>query len=84
MSDRNTAELYAKWLVTLAREPTDEHKQMAREMWLFGQRYDFCGQDMGVDAAKAEIALGIAINDTDDGGNDLGCVAWLFEDYTEE
>lgn len=58
MSDHTSAGIFAKLFTLLAKNPTDEHKEIARKMWPERNEYDFSDYQMGCD--KALIALGLA------------------------
>lgn len=58
MADRTSAGLFAKIFELLAKNPTDEHRAMAREIWSFTGEYDFSPYQMSADDSL--IALGLA------------------------
>ena len=58
MADRTSAGLFCKLFQLLAKNPTDEHKAMAREIYDFTGEYDFCDYQMGADDEC--LILGVA------------------------
>lgn len=58
MSDRTSAGVFGKMFNLLAKNPTDEHKEIAKELWPEIQEYDFSEYQMYCDDAL--IALGLA------------------------
>lgn len=58
MADRTSAGIFGEILGMLAKNPTDEHKVMARKVFDMSQCYDFGNCQM--DADDACLALGIA------------------------
>lgn len=63
MADRTSAGLFGYFFKMLARNPTDEHKAMARELWPQTRGYDFANYQM--DADEALITLGLAFRGID-------------------
>jgi len=58
MSDRTSAALFGKIFRLLANNPTDEHKTIAKEIWMSSGQFDFSFYQM--DADDALIKLGLA------------------------
>lgn len=58
MADRTSAGLFAKLFELLAKNPTEEHKEIAREMYNLTSEYDFSDYQMCADDAC--LTLGIA------------------------
>jgi hypothetical protein len=59
MADRTSAGLFARIFILLAKEPTTEHKKIAKEIYSFTKDYDFDNDQMEANAAclKLEIAF---------------------------
>lgn len=82
MSDRTSCEIFAQVLELLARDCSDDHKVLAREVLKLSLQYDFSPCDM--DADDAGIALGIARRGVDPQYPDDGEVTlWLGVDFAE-
>lgn len=58
MADRTSARLFGQIFELLAKNPTEEHKQIAREIFAMNGDYDFSNYQM--DADDALIVLGLA------------------------
>ena len=58
MADRTSAALFGKIFSLLAKNPTDEHKAIAKEIFSYTGEYDFNNYQMEVD--KELIILGLA------------------------
>ncbi len=58
MADRTSARLFGKIFELLAKNPTDEHKAIAKEIFAETGDYDF--SDYQMDADEPLIALGLA------------------------
>lgn len=58
MADRTSANIFSMVFEMLAKNPTDEHKEMAWEAWSSRREYDFSDEQMGCD--EALLALGLA------------------------
>lgn len=58
MADRTSARLFGKIFELLAKNPTDEHKAIAKEIFAETSDYDFSNYQM--DADEPLIALGLA------------------------
>ncbi len=58
MTDRTSAALFGKIFELLAKNPTDEHKAIAKEVFAYTGDYDFSYYQM--DADDALMALGLA------------------------
>lgn len=58
MSDRTSPEIFQKIFDLLAKNPTEDHKEIARKLWPSRLEYDFRDDDLGCD--EALIALGLA------------------------
>jgi hypothetical protein len=58
MADRTSAALFGKIFSLLAKNPTDEHKAIAKEIFSFTSEYDFNYYQM--DADNELIILGLA------------------------
>lgn len=58
MADRTSAGLFGRVFELLAKNPTEEHKQMAKEIYEFTGEYDFSPYQMSAD--EACLTLGIA------------------------
>lgn len=63
MADRTSAGLFGKIFTLLAKNPTDEHKKIAAEIWPETNEYDFSSSQMYCDDAL--IALDLARNGID-------------------
>lgn len=63
MADRTSAGLFGKIFELLAKNPTDEHKTIALEIWPMTQEYDFNKYQMDCDDAL--VALGLAYEGPD-------------------
>lgn len=63
MSDHSSAEIFGTMFAKLARNPTDEHKALAAELFKFSQNFDFSEEQMGVD--RELKILGLARKGTD-------------------
>jgi hypothetical protein len=57
MADRTSAEIFATMFEMLAKNPTDEHKQMAKKLWRKRNHYDFSDYQMGCDDALIVLDL---------------------------
>lgn len=85
MADRTSARLFGRILELLAANPTEEHKAIAREIWALATGYDFSPYQMGDDAEKASLALGIARRGVRECWPEEGEVTlWLFDDFEED
>ncbi|SKA29831.1 hypothetical protein SAMN04488128_103178 [Chitinophaga eiseniae] len=58
MADRTSARLFGKIFTLLAKNPTDEHKEIAKEIYGFTDDYVFSKYQMCVD--EELILLGLA------------------------
>lgn len=58
MADRTSARLFGKIFELLAKNPTEEHKAIAKEIFAETGGYDFSNYQM--DADEPLIALGLA------------------------
>lgn len=58
MADRTSARLFGKIFDLLAKNPTDEHKEIAKEIYAETIDYDFSNYQMYSD--NSLIALGLA------------------------
>jgi len=65
-SDRSSAYIYAEFFAMLAKDPTDQHKAWARELWKSTREYDFSPDQMGAD--RALKTLGLAVDGVDEDG----------------
>jgi hypothetical protein len=63
MADRTSAGLFGKIFNLLAKNPTDEHKKIAAEIWPETHEYDFNPYQMNCDDAL--VALDLARNGID-------------------
>lgn len=76
MADRTSARIFSQIFTLLAKDPTDEHKEIAKEIWELSCECDFSPPQM--DADEACIALGIAIKGIDYDYPESGFVTlWL-------
>ena len=57
MADRTSAALFGKIFELLAKNPTDEHKAMAKEIWPLTNDYDFSEYQMNADGSLIELGL---------------------------
>jgi hypothetical protein len=57
MADRTSAGLFGKIFELLAKNPSDEHKQMAKEIWPMTSEYDFSEYQMYADDALLTLGL---------------------------
>jgi hypothetical protein len=57
MADRTSASLFATFFEMLAKDPTDEHKAMARKLWPMRREYDFSEYQMYCDEALKRLGL---------------------------
>jgi len=58
MSDYTSAQLFGNIFRRLAQNPTDEHKEIAKDFFEQSMKYDFCHYQMHADGAL--ISLGLA------------------------
>lgn len=58
MADRTSGEIFGMMFEMLAKDPTDDHKKMAKKLWPKRLQYDFSNYQMGCD--EALIVLGLA------------------------
>ncbi len=58
MGDRKSPEIFWTIYTLLAKNPTDEHKEIAAKLWKLSQKFDFCDEEVG--CFEAMVALGIA------------------------
>lgn len=63
MSDRTSARLFCIIFTMLSNNPTEEHKEMANEIWSKRLSYDFSDCQIGCD--EALVKLGLAYKDDD-------------------
>ncbi len=63
MADRTSAGLFGKIFTLLAKNPTEEHKTIAAEIWPETHEYDFSHSQMYCDDAL--IAIDLARNGAD-------------------
>jgi hypothetical protein len=59
MADRTSAGLFGKIFELLAKNPTDEHKTIAKEIFAYTRDYDFNNYQMYADDAL--LTLGLAV-----------------------
>lgn len=57
MADRTSAALFGKLFQLLARNPTEEHKEIAAEMFDLTGEYDFSNYQMYADEACEKLGL---------------------------
>lgn len=57
MADRTSAEVFGLVFEMLAKKPTDENKEMARQLWKKTDGYDFGPSQMDCDAALKKLGL---------------------------
>lgn len=57
MADRNSAEIFGKVFEILAKDPTDDHKALARKIAKTMPQYDFNNGQMDADDALAALGL---------------------------
>lgn len=72
MADRTSAKVFGKVFTLLAKNPTEEHKAIAAELWPEIQEYDFSEYQMYCDDALK--ALGLARDGVDPKYPDDGIV----------
>ena len=58
MADRTSAEVFGRVFQILAKNPTDENKEIAKELFSYTNEYDFSHYQMYAD--ESLIALGLA------------------------
>lgn len=58
MGDSSSPEIFWTIYTLLAKNPTDEHKEIAAKLWKLSQQFDFCDEEVG--CFEAMVALGIA------------------------
>lgn len=63
MADRTSAGLFGKIFELLAKNPTEEHKIIAKEIFAYTRDYDFSNYQM--DADDALVTLGLAVKGID-------------------
>lgn len=63
MSDRTSAEIFAIIFTELAKNPTDEHKAIAKKIWPKRTQYDFSDYQMCCDDALVKLGLAVKVND---------------------
>lgn len=61
MSDRTSAAIFGRLFERLATDPTEQHKQWARELWAETSGYDFHPKQMNAD--RSLIVLDLAEED---------------------
>ena len=66
MADRTSATVFSLVFNKLASDPTDQHKQWAREIWPETYKFDFSAYQMYCDDALLMLGLARRVN-TDDG-----------------
>ena len=76
MADRTSAGLFRKFFELLAKNPTEEHKEIAEEIWTMRKEYDF--NEYQMEADEYLIKLGLAKM-----GIDPGCQAGIYSDSQE-
>ena len=57
MADRTSAELFGRIFGLLAKNPTEEHKEIAREIFGFSNEYDFSHYQMYAEEACQKLGL---------------------------
>lgn len=57
MADRTSAGLFSTVFTLLAKNPTDEHKAIAKEIWPLIDEYDFSEYQMECDEALISLDL---------------------------
>ncbi len=57
MSDRTSASVFGKMFTLLAKNPTEEHKEMAKEIFKMTDEYDFGYYQMYVDEELMKLDL---------------------------
>lgn len=57
MADRTSAALFGKIFELLAKNPTDENKKIALEIWPFRSEYDFNEYQMDADDSLQILGL---------------------------
>ena len=83
MADRTSAGLFGTIFELLAKNPTEEHKAMAKEIFSKTGYYDFSNYQM--DADDSLIALGLAVKGIDPKYPDDGeTIIYADNDYFEE
>jgi hypothetical protein len=83
MADRTSAEIFGSVFDLLAQNPTDEHKELARQIYQLARLYDFSDYQMGADDAC--LALGVARRGVNPDWPDSGEVTlWPGESGYEE
>lgn len=64
MSDRTSAEIFAIIFEELAKNPTEEHKAIARKIWPKRTQYDFSDYQMYCDEALVKLGLAAKVDDS--------------------
>lgn len=67
MADRTSAELFGTFFELLAKNPTEEHRQMALEVYRKSRNYDFMDYQMDCDDALVTLGLARKKIDPEDG-----------------
>jgi hypothetical protein len=57
MADRTSAEIFGNIFEILAKNPSEEHKAMALEIWPLSTAYDFNNYQMEADEALLKLDL---------------------------
>lgn len=57
MADRTSARVFGSIFSLLAKNPTEEHKAIAKGIWPLTGEYDFSHYQMNVDASLIELGL---------------------------
>jgi hypothetical protein len=57
MADRTSASIFGQIFDLLAKNPTDEHKEMAKQIWPLRREYDFNDYQMDCDEALVKLDL---------------------------
>lgn len=83
MADRTSARVFGKVFELLAKNPTDEHKAIAKEIFAETGEYDFSSYQMDADDALMKLGLariGVDPNYPDDDEGEMV----LYGDLTRE
>lgn len=66
MSDRTSAEVFARVFERLAEDPDERNKKLAQDLWDIARGYDFHPIQMDCDDALVKLGLATKAKDEDD------------------
>lgn len=69
MSNRSSAEVFARIFERLAEDPDERNKKLAQDLWDMSRGYDF--HPIQMDCDDALVKLGLATRSTDKDGDEL-------------